>query len=34
VIDSLDSLLPTGWEAWRPDPRWPLPMLPEGWDRA
>lgn len=23
---------PTGWEDWRPDPSWPVPSLPEGWD--
>jgi hypothetical protein len=23
---------PTGWEAWRPDPSWPAPVLPDGWD--
>lgn len=23
---------PTGWEDWRPDPEWPSPGLPEGWD--
>lgn len=23
---------PTGWEDWRPDPAWPLPELPPGWD--
>jgi len=23
---------PTGWEDWRPDPRWELPRLPAGWD--
>ena len=23
---------PTGWEEWRPDPSWPLPALPAGWD--
>jgi hypothetical protein len=23
---------PTGWEDWRPDPSWPIPELPEGWD--
>ena len=23
---------PTGWEDWRPDPAWPVPRLPEGWD--
>jgi len=22
------------WTAWRPDPSWPLPVLPEGWDRV
>jgi hypothetical protein len=25
---------PTGWEEWRPDPAWPLPQLPDGWDRV
>jgi hypothetical protein len=23
---------PTGWEEWRPDPGWPHPELPDGWD--
>lgn len=23
-----------GWESWRPDPAWPLPVLPSGWDRV
>jgi hypothetical protein len=23
---------PTGWEAFRPDPQWPVPELPAGWD--
>ena len=23
---------PTGWEDWQPDPSWPLPQLPPGWD--
>jgi hypothetical protein len=23
---------PTGWETWRPDPSWELPVLPAGWD--
>jgi hypothetical protein len=23
---------PTGWEDWRPDPRWEPPRLPAGWD--
>jgi predicted RNA-binding protein associated with RNAse of E/G family len=25
---------PTGWEDWQPDPAWPVPQLPEGWDRV
>ena len=25
---------PTGWEDWRPDPSWPLPQLPDGWERV
>jgi uncharacterized protein len=25
---------PTGWEHWRPDPAWPPPRLPPGWDRV
>ncbi len=32
VIASLDSLLPTGWEDWQPDPSWPLPTVPDSWD--
>jgi hypothetical protein len=24
---------PTGYENWRPDPEWPMPALPEGWER-
>jgi len=27
-----DPPWPTGWEDWRPDPSWPVPQLPEGWD--
>jgi hypothetical protein len=22
------------WNSWRPDPSWPVPVLPEGWDRV
>ena len=25
---------PTGWEGFRPDPAWPIPELPAGWDRV
>jgi protein associated with RNAse G/E len=32
VIARLDTLLPTGWEDWRPDPGWKLPSLPARWD--
>jgi len=21
-----------GWEHWHPDPSWPVPILPDGWD--
>ncbi len=24
----------SGWENWRPDPSWPVPVLPMGWDRV
>ena len=27
-----DPPWPTGWEDWRPDPSWPPPRLPDGWD--
>lgn len=27
-----DPPWPTGWEDFRPDPSWPTPQLPEGWD--
>jgi len=28
-----DPPWPTDWEDWRPDPAWPIPELPDGWDR-
>jgi Protein of unknown function (DUF402) len=28
----VDWPFPTGWEDFRPDPRWELPELPAGWD--
>ena len=28
-----DPPWPTGWEDWRPDPSWPPPRLPAGWDQ-
>jgi hypothetical protein len=27
-----DPPWPTGWEGWRPDPAWPQPQLPPGWE--
>ena len=27
-----DPPWPTGWESWTPDPGWPIPRLPDGWD--
>ena len=32
VAGQIGNLIPTGWEAWQPDPAWPLPELPVGWD--
>lgn len=29
-----DPPWPTGWEDWRPDPSWPVPRFPDGWDRV
>ena len=26
--------VPTGWEDWRPDLAWPIPQLPDGWERV
>jgi hypothetical protein len=23
-----------GWEQWRPNPAWPIPLIPDGWDQA
>jgi hypothetical protein len=28
----LEWPFPTGWEEWRPEPSWPRPQLPDGWD--
>jgi predicted RNA-binding protein associated with RNAse of E/G family len=36
VIDRIESStgpFDEGWENWLPDPAWPLPTIPEGWDR-
>ncbi len=31
VLD--DPPWPTGWEDWRPEPGWPAPRLPAGWEQ-
>ena len=32
-IRAWDSPFRDGWESWQPDPDWPVPELPEDWDR-
>ena len=35
VIENMKSRKPPfdeRWDSWRPDPSWPVPELPEGWD--
>jgi hypothetical protein len=32
LIERWEPPFSDGWEHWRPDPYWPLPQLPEGWD--
>ncbi|MFG3286281.1 DUF402 domain-containing protein [Streptomyces sp. NPDC048111] len=34
VITAWGRPFSDGWEAWRPDPRWPVPALPADWDRT
>ncbi len=37
VIERLEARRPPfcdGWESWQPDPRWPIPELPAGWDKV
>jgi Protein of unknown function (DUF402) len=36
AIERIEAWAPPfdeGWEKWRPDPTWPLPSLPNGWER-
>jgi hypothetical protein len=33
LIRSWGSPFSDRWQDWRPDPAWPVPALPEGWDR-
>ncbi|WP_019355297.1 cytidylyl-2-hydroxypropylphosphonate hydrolase [Streptomyces sp. AA1529] len=33
AVRSWGSPFADGWEHWRPDPAWPVPGLPEDWDR-
>jgi hypothetical protein len=32
-IESWSAPFDEGWEEWHPDPDWPTPSIPEGWDR-
>jgi hypothetical protein len=32
-IEAWSAPFNEGWEDWRPDPDWPLPQVPAGWDR-
>lgn len=32
-IESWTSPFDAGWERWRPNPGWPVPELPDNWDR-
>ncbi|OLC57441.1 MAG: hypothetical protein AUH85_03460 [Chloroflexi bacterium 13_1_40CM_4_68_4] len=32
-VQRWEAPLDQGWERWRPDPAWRVPVLPEGWDR-
>ncbi|MFC5718900.1 DUF402 domain-containing protein [Streptomyces gamaensis] len=34
LIESWSAPFAAGWEDFRPDPAWPVPTLPEDWDRA
>jgi hypothetical protein len=31
-IESWTAPFDEGWESWLPDPSWPLPSIPDGWD--
>ena len=31
TIESVEAPFSDGWEHWRPDPRWPIPQLPNDW---
>ncbi|KIF68188.1 hypothetical protein HY68_05340 [Streptomyces sp. AcH 505] len=33
TISAWSAPFADGWEQWRPDPRWPVPALPDDWDR-
>lgn len=35
VIENMEARKPPfdeAWDNWRPDPSWPIPELPKGWD--
>ena len=31
-IEAWSAPFDEGWESWRPDPAWPLPAIPDGWE--
>ncbi|MFI0909956.1 cytidylyl-2-hydroxypropylphosphonate hydrolase [Streptomyces abikoensis] len=34
LVEAWGPPFTAGWERWRPDPVWPVPALPEDWDRT
>jgi uncharacterized protein len=32
-IEAWSAPFDEGWEEWRPNQNWPLPSVPEGWNR-
>jgi len=34
MIEGWEAPFSDGWEGWRPDPAWPIPVLPPDWDAA
>lgn len=33
-IEAWTTPFDEGWETWVPDPDWPLPSIPHGWDNV
>ncbi|OON81361.1 cytidylyl-2-hydroxypropylphosphonate hydrolase [Streptomyces tsukubensis] len=34
AIEAWNAPFSEGWQQWRPDPAWPVPVLPDDWDRT